>query len=205
MSFSARPFAISYVYPYLLGFTADSIEVVTMINGSLVKTLQLARCKYLGNKNGVFFSSASGGTISLFKMSADALSGKTSVDREAGGAAPVAKGNVFVRRMSSSTAASLTVSGLRNLQPDGNSGEGVSPRNGRSPRGSPRISPVPSPAASPGQSPIGSPFTSSRFRQSKKKQAAAAAAKEAKVAKNASAPQGTLERKRSGMYLPSHS
>eukprot|EP00040_Diaphanoeca_grandis_P035893 m.226809 g.226809 ORF g.226809 m.226809 type:complete len:906 (-) comp33502_c0_seq2:307-3024(-) len=100
---SASPHAIAYVYPYLLGFTKDSIEVVTMINGSLVKTMPMQRCRFLGSKKGVYFTSTGtqDGTTMLYKMSEDTLSGKTTVDGTLGQfQQQVAPGNVFVRRMS---------------------------------------------------------------------------------------------------------
>jgi len=98
---SSRPHAIAYVYPYLLGFTNNSIEVVTMINGSLVKTMPMQRCQFLNNKRGVYFTSTLDGTSMLYKMSEDTLSGKTTVDGSTmGQPLQVAAGNVFVRRMS---------------------------------------------------------------------------------------------------------
>lgn len=150
VSWSSRPAAIAYVYPYLLGFTANSVEVVTMINGSLVKTLQMERTKFLANKNGVFFTSASDGSIALFKMSADALAGKASVDREVGGGgAAVPSGNVFVRRMSSVTIVSASEIARRRLSngqsPPGTPGS-ASPAGssrGSTPTGTPRSSPKP--------------------------------------------------------------
>lgn len=47
-----------------------------MINGSLVKTLSMARCRFLGCKRGVYFTSTLNGQSMLYKMSEDALSGK---------------------------------------------------------------------------------------------------------------------------------
>lgn len=103
VTFSSRPHAIAYVYPYLLGFMPNAIEVITMINGSLVKTLTMARCRFLANKRGIFFTCNVDGQTMLYKMSEEALSGKSSVEREMGELPPqVAPGNVFVRRLSKS-------------------------------------------------------------------------------------------------------
>lgn len=122
---SSRPHAIAYVYPYLLGFTNNAIEVVTMINGSLVKTLSMARCHFLGCKRGVYFTSTLNGQSMLYKMSEDALSGKASVEDEMGSLQrQVAPGNIFVRRLSASSGL------LANGSPLGGSPKG-------SPKGSP--------------------------------------------------------------------
>lgn len=128
VKWSSRPHAVAYVYPYLLGFTNNAIEVVTMINGSLVKTLSMSRCHFLGCKRGVYFTSTLNGQSMLYKMSEDALSGKASVEDEMGSLQrQVAPGNIFVRRLSAT-------SGLRGHGPNG------SPRGG-TPKGSPKGSP----------------------------------------------------------------
>eukprot|EP00039_Didymoeca_costata_P025638 m.14024 g.14024 ORF g.14024 m.14024 type:complete len:867 (-) comp4969_c0_seq1:62-2662(-) len=102
IKFSSRPHAIAYVYPYLLGFTEDSIEVVTLINGSLVKTIPMPRCKFLTNNRGVFFCSRSDDKMQLYKISHEALSGKSALDDslESLEDTLVLPGNVFARRLS---------------------------------------------------------------------------------------------------------
>lgn len=110
IKWTSRPQHIAYVYPYLLGFTRETIEVVTMINGSLVKTLPMPNLQLIANHGGVFFTSTTARGTSLFKMSADTLSGKTSVDEEFGmsGSSQISgTANVFVRRLSRYVVASM--------------------------------------------------------------------------------------------------
>lgn len=75
--FSARPHGIAYVYPYLLGFLGDSIEIVTLINGSLVKSMPAPSLIFLCAKHDIYFSMFSrDGGYSIFRISRDSLAGK---------------------------------------------------------------------------------------------------------------------------------
>ena len=107
--FNSQPLRIASVFPYLLGFTGNSIEVVTAINGSLVKSIAVENCTFLANNTGVFYASRSPdtGKYSLFKMSQDALAGKVASDTTFGAIEPSRSGNVFARRLSNVTLDSL--------------------------------------------------------------------------------------------------
>lgn len=76
-----------------------------MINGSLVKSIAMPGCKFLASKHGVFFSSYTEGQLLLYKMSEEALSGKS-----IGGIMPPKRGpgNVFARRMSDASLTTLS-------------------------------------------------------------------------------------------------
>jgi len=106
---TSRPHAVTYVYPYLLGFTESTIEVATMINGSLVKTIDMPGCQFLCNRGGIYFLSHASGQTMLYKMSEEALTGRAAVGAEAVASAPqMGPGNVFARRMSE-----VTLTGMR--------------------------------------------------------------------------------------------
>lgn len=167
---SSRPHAIAYVYPYLLGFTNNTIEVVTMINGSLVKTLSMSRCRFLCSKRGVYFTSTLNGQTMLYKMSEDALSGKTSVEDEMGGLQrQVAPGNIFVRRLSTSGARRAKSGGDNNaLVSISPIAESPTPSPTPSPKASPRMSFRRSPKSSPSGSPSSSASNSPRGSRNKR-------------------------------------
>eukprot|EP00048_Salpingoeca_helianthica_P005990 m.94018 g.94018 ORF g.94018 m.94018 type:complete len:823 (-) comp13837_c0_seq1:24-2492(-) len=75
--FSARPHGVAYVYPYLLGFLSDSIEIITLINGSLVKTMTVPGLSFLCAKHDVYFTSfGREGGSNIFRISRDSLAGK---------------------------------------------------------------------------------------------------------------------------------
>ena len=77
VKFNSIPDHIAYVAPFLLGFTMDSVEIVTLINGNLIKTLPMPFVNFLSNSHGVFFTSglSADGLVSLMKISQEALSG----------------------------------------------------------------------------------------------------------------------------------
>lgn len=58
VNWATRPHALSYVYPYLLAFTGSSLEVTTMINGNLIKSMPLNGTRFLTGKTDVFFITA---------------------------------------------------------------------------------------------------------------------------------------------------
>eukprot|EP00053_Salpingoeca_punica_P019147 m.191945 g.191945 ORF g.191945 m.191945 type:complete len:865 (+) comp17578_c0_seq2:212-2806(+) len=78
LKWTSRPQAIVYKTAYILAFTNDAIEVATQVNGNLVKSVQLPQLTFISSKNDVFFSSRSydNRSFSIFKMSADSLSGR---------------------------------------------------------------------------------------------------------------------------------
>lgn len=119
VKFSGRPHAVTCVGPYLLGFTSTTIEVATMINGSLVKTIEMPGCKFLANQNGIYFLSQVDKKVMLYKMSHEALTGRTSIERQAATEPTRGPGNVFARRMSEVTLAEMSVSTLARLRSSG--------------------------------------------------------------------------------------
>lgn len=105
---TSRPHAVAYVYPYLLGFTESTVEVATMINGSLVKTMDMPGCQFLCNRGGIYFLSHANGQTLLYKMSEEALTGRAAVGLGVAPAPTMGPGNVFARRMSE-----VTLTGMR--------------------------------------------------------------------------------------------
>eukprot|EP00049_Salpingoeca_infusionum_P024733 m.16827 g.16827 ORF g.16827 m.16827 type:complete len:854 (-) comp7242_c0_seq2:198-2759(-) len=79
----SRPHGLAYCYPYLLAFTEVAVQVSTLINGNLVRTLELPGVKFLTSKRDVVFTSTSkegGKTVTkLLVISRSALTGKTRV------------------------------------------------------------------------------------------------------------------------------
>lgn len=91
------------MHPFLLGFTEDTIQVVTLLNGSLVKVIAMPEVTFLTNKKGVFFSTASDneGKFSVFKISEELLSSKSSVEDSIGKLpSHLAAGNLYARKLS---------------------------------------------------------------------------------------------------------
>lgn len=58
INWHTRPHALAYVYPYLLAFTTSTLDVATLINGNLVKSLPMPNVRFLTTKNDVFFTTA---------------------------------------------------------------------------------------------------------------------------------------------------
>jgi hypothetical protein len=112
VKWTSRPHAVSYIYPYLLGFTSSTIEVATMINGSLVKTIDMPGCQYLCNNKGIYFISNVSGQVLLYKMSEESLTGK-STDVGVSTGPSMGPGNVFARRMSNVTLQSMQGMSMR--------------------------------------------------------------------------------------------
>lgn len=81
--FNARPRAVAYAYPYLLGFLSDSIEIITLINGSLVKTLPFPGLVFLCAQKDIYFGAFGrngNGNLDIFRISRDCLAGKHNLD-----------------------------------------------------------------------------------------------------------------------------
>eukprot|EP00045_Choanoeca_perplexa_P013708 m.156182 g.156182 ORF g.156182 m.156182 type:complete len:862 (-) comp16433_c0_seq1:130-2715(-) len=73
----AQPQALVYANPYLLAFAKDTIQISTMINGNLVKTLTLPSVRCITGKADVFFSTLNpDDTLSLYCIPRANLSGQ---------------------------------------------------------------------------------------------------------------------------------
>ena len=75
----SQPHGVAYVPPYLLGFTSDTIEVVTLINGKLVKNIPTANVFFLTAKDDVYFTAQEQASVSIHRISRARLGGKVRV------------------------------------------------------------------------------------------------------------------------------
>ncbi|EGD74356.1 hypothetical protein PTSG_06365 [Salpingoeca rosetta] len=80
ISWRSRPTELAYVYPYLLAFTSSAIQVSTLINGNLVKTLPMHHPRMLTCKQDIFFTALTDPsdveTTSIVRISRNNLSGR---------------------------------------------------------------------------------------------------------------------------------
>jgi len=61
----------------LLGFSQRSIQIFTLINGSVIKTLSMPNVSFITSKNDVFFTSESAaGELAIYRIARKGLSGK---------------------------------------------------------------------------------------------------------------------------------
>lgn len=70
VNWATRPHAVAYVYPYMLAFTGSSLEITTMINGNLIKSVPLPPTHFLTSKEDVFFvtSNSDNQTYSVYRI-----------------------------------------------------------------------------------------------------------------------------------------
>jgi hypothetical protein len=69
---NAVPQTVAYAPPYVMAFSRDTIEVATLINGKLVKTLSFLGLRCFSAQDGIFFGSQlPTGVTSLFTFAQD--------------------------------------------------------------------------------------------------------------------------------------
>eukprot|EP00043_Microstomoeca_roanoka_P000120 m.26822 g.26822 ORF g.26822 m.26822 type:complete len:853 (+) comp10131_c0_seq1:201-2759(+) len=76
----SRPSELAYVYPYLLAFTSSAIQISTLINGNLVKTLPMHHPRLLTCKHDIFLTTLADpeslDSVSIVRISRNNLSGR---------------------------------------------------------------------------------------------------------------------------------
>lgn len=86
INWRSRPSDLAYVYPYLLAFTSSAIQISTLINGNLVKTLPMHHPRVLTSKNDIFLTALTHPdnheTTSIVRMSRNNLSGRPATPDE---------------------------------------------------------------------------------------------------------------------------
>lgn len=105
IKFLTKPHAVGYVYPYLLGFSMHDIEIFTLLNGNVVKTIAIPNIQLLSVKTDLFFvchpMDNDKVRQALLKMSGSLLSGKNASVSLMPEAALAATTPFKIRKMSS--------------------------------------------------------------------------------------------------------
>lgn len=72
-NWNTAPLNIVCAYPYILGFSQNSIEIRLMVNGNLVHTLCVPQVKLLTAKSDIYLTSCDSSTISATKKSKNSI------------------------------------------------------------------------------------------------------------------------------------
>eukprot|EP00911_Craspedida_sp_UC1_P002650 UC1_evm1s1950 len=102
INWPTRPTGVAYVYPYLLGFTTRGIQIFTLINGSIVKSLSMPDVSFVVATDDVFFTSkAASGDLAIYRIARIGLSGKAT-EQQVSELPEHIQGTAYTRKMSTS-------------------------------------------------------------------------------------------------------
>eukprot|EP00730_Choanoeca_flexa_P016757 TRINITY_DN7982_c0_g1_i1.p1 TRINITY_DN7982_c0_g1~~TRINITY_DN7982_c0_g1_i1.p1 ORF type:complete len:876 (+),score=207.88 TRINITY_DN7982_c0_g1_i1:23-2650(+) len=97
----SQPQRLVYSYPYLMAFANETIQISTLINGNLVKSISLPNVRCITGKADIFFSSFNrDDTLSLFCIPRSNLSGRQGGEASLDRLPTHVVGSQYMRKMS---------------------------------------------------------------------------------------------------------